>query len=682
MSMRDILVTNALPYANGPIHLGHLLGYIQADIWVRFQRLKGHRVHYVCADDAHGTSIMLSAEKAGVSAENWIEKIRQEHHSDFCKFAVNFDIYHSTHSEENKKLVNRIYRALEAAGTIKSHTIEQLFDPEKGLFLADRFIKGQCPKCKAEEQYGDNCEICSSTYSATELLNPYSTISGATPILRKSKHFFFDLPQFSQFLKNWTRSGVLSPSVANKMAEWLDSGLQPWDISRDAPYFGFEIPNEPGKYFYVWLDAPIGYMASFAKLCADKNISFENYWENAENTELWHFIGKDIVNFHALFWPAMLETSNFRLPTAISVNGYLTVNGQKMSKSRGTFIKAATFAEYMETETLRYYFAAKLGPNPDDFDLNLEDFVLRVNSDLVGKLVNIASRCAGFITRGFNGKLASELMDKSIYNSFLAKADTIATAYDDREFSKAMRAIMTLADHANAWIAEQAPWKLAKANQHDPNIQQICSLGLNLFKILIVYLKPVLPDLAKEVESFLNLPSQTWDEAKIPILGSTINPFKPLLARIDSAKVEAMVEASKENLSKTKTTPSAPIDSPLAKNPVSDEIEFADFAKMDLRVAKVVSCHHVEGADKLLQLRLSLGKDSQGDEIERTVFSGIKEAYSPQQLEGRLVILVANLKARKMKFGLSEGMILASGEGKDVYLLEPDEGAEPGMRVC
>lgn len=688
MKKRDILVTNALPYANGPIHLGHLLGYIQADIWVRYQRMQGHKCHYVCADDAHGTSIMLSAEKAGLSPEAFIATIQKEHIRDFDGFFVDFDIYHSTHSEENRALSTDIWQRCKAQGHISSRNVTQLYDPEKEMFLADRFIKGECPKCRAADQYGDNCEACGSTYNASELINPRSTISGAMPVEKDSLHFFFRLPEFSDMLKDWTRSGVLPDPVANKMQEWLDTGLQEWDVSRDAPYFGFEIPDEPGKFFYVWLDAPIGYMASFQKYCREQNLDFDAYWKEGQDTELWHFIGKDIVNFHALFWPAMLESAGFRKPTAINVNGFITVNGQKMSKSRGTFIKAATYLKHLNPEYLRYYFAAKLGSHPDDIDLNLEDFAQRVNSDVVGKVVNIASRCAGFISKGFNGQLATELHDAELITECQQAAETIAAYYDNREYARGMRAIMALADRANHYIAEQQPWVLAKEDREDPRIQQICSTGLNIFRILIIYLKPVLPQIAAEAEKFLRQEPFSWADAQHSLLGQAIGSFSPLMTRVESSKIDAMIEDSKESLS-------APLPSnegqnmsneqsqntPLSQDPLAGEMEFPDFSKVDLRVARIVKAEHVEGADKLLKLTLSLGEDGDGNGVERTVFSGIKAAYDPETLNGRLTILVANLKARKMKFGVSEGMILACGEGSDVYLLQPDEGAEPGMKV-
>ncbi len=695
MKARNILVTNALPYANGPIHLGHLLGYIQADIWVRFQRMRGNKCSYVCADDAHGTGIMLSAEKAGISAEEFIAAINLEHQRDFSDFLVDFDIYYSTHSEENRELSSLIYERCKSSGHISQRKITQLYDPEKGLFLSDRFIKGQCPKCKAEDQYGDNCEVCSSTYNATDLINPRSTISGATPVEKESTHFFFKLQDFEDFLKAWlhldkhTHPDVdslaappLEPQVANKLAEWLNSGLQEWDISRDAPYFGFEIPGETGKYFYVWLDAPIGYMASFKKLCEERaDLEFDDYWRSGSETELWHFIGKDIINFHALFWPAMLKTAGFRTPTAVSVNGFLTVNGQKMSKSRGTFIMAETYKQFLNPEYLRYYFASKLGRAPTDLDLNLEDFVLKVNSDLVGKLVNIASRCAGFINKGFDGKLSAATSEHELIGEFQNCSAEIADWYESRDYSAAIRLIMELADKANQYIANKQPWVLAKEKPQSEEVQNICSTGINLFRILVIYLKPVLPKLAVQVEEFLNVQALQWQDAEHLLLEHRINPFQPLMTRVESTKVEAMVDASKESLSEQENNQAADVDSPLSREPLAAEIEFPDFAKVDLRIAKIINAEHVEGADKLLKLILDLGLDSKGIQQTRTVFSGIKSAYEPEQLIGMHTVVVANLKARKMKFGLSEGMILAAGEGKEIYLLEPHAGAVAGLRI-
>lgn len=669
---RKILVTSALPYANGSIHLGHMLEYIQTDIWVRFQKLRNQECHYVCADDAHGTAIMLRAEHQGITPEQLIAEVNAEHQRDFADFMIGFDNYYSTHSEENRELSSLIYQRCKEAGHIDTRTITQAYDPVKELFLADRFIKGTCPKCKAEDQYGDNCEACGATYTPTELIDPKSAISGATPIEKESTHFFFKLPDFTDFLKEWTHSGTLQEEITNKLSEWLDAGLQQWDISRDAPYFGFEIPGEPGKYFYVWLDAPIGYIASFKNLCSKtEGLEFEEYWGKDSTAEVYHFIGKDIINFHALFWPAMLSCADFRTPTAVHAHGFLTVNGKKMSKSRGTFIKARTYLDHLGPEYLRYYFAAKLNDHVEDLDLNLEDFVQRVNSDLVGKVVNIASRSAGFITKRFDGMLTEHIAEPELLNQFTAAAESIADSYEKREFSKAIREIMALADLANQYIAEKEPWVLAKQEGQEQQVQDVCSTGLNLFRILMVYLKPILPAMTTEAEKFLD-EELNWDSLQQPLLGHRINAFKPLMKRIESSQIEAMIEASKEALAaepvKTENSP--------AVEPIAAEINFDDFAKVDLRVAKITHAEAVKGADKLLKLELDLGDQ------QRQVFSGIKSAYAPEDLVGRLTIVVANLAPRKMKFGVSEGMVLAAGPGgKDIWLLEPHQGALPGMRV-
>ncbi|MGP9823312.1 methionine--tRNA ligase [Ectopseudomonas khazarica] len=673
---RKILVTSALPYANGSIHLGHMLEYVQTDMWVRYQKLRGNQAIYVCADDAHGSAIMLRAEKEGITPEQLIDGVRAEHMADFAEFGVAFDNYHSTHSEENRELSSSIYLALRDKGHIATRAVTQYFDPEKGMFLADRFIKGTCPKCGTEDQYGDNCEKCGATYSPTELKNPKSAISGATPVLKESQHFFFKLPDFEAMLKQWTRSGALQEAVANKIAEWLDGGLQEWDISRDAPYFGFEIPDEPGKYFYVWLDAPIGYMASFKNLCSRRpELDFDAFWGKDSSAELYHFIGKDIVNFHALFWPAMLEGAGYRKPTAVNVHGYLTVNGQKMSKSRGTFIKARTYLDHLNPEYLRYYYASKLGRGVDDLDLNLEDFVQKVNSDLVGKVVNIASRCAGFIHKGNGGLLVAADPEPELWNAFRAAAPSIAEAYEARDFSRAMREIMALADRANAWIADKAPWALNKVEGKQAEVQEICALGINLFRQLVIMLKPVLPKLAADAEAFLNVAPQTWADLALPLANHQLNPFNPLLTRIEQAKIDAMTEASKEDLAAEAAKPQG--NGELAKDPLAAEINFDAFAAVDLRIALIEKCEFVEGADKLLRLSLDIGDE------KRNVFSGIKSAYpDPSKLEGRLTLYVANLAPRKMKFGISEGMVLAAGPGgEDIYLLSPDSGAKPGQRV-
>ena len=678
---RKILVTSALPYANGSIHLGHMLEYIQTDMWVRFQKHRGNQCIYVCADDAHGSAIMLRAEKEGITPEQLIANVQAEHSADFAEFLVDFDNFHSTHAEENRELSSQIYLKLRDAGHIATRSITQYFDPEKKMFLADRFIKGTCPKCGTEDQYGDNCEKCGATYAPTDLKDPKSAISGATPVLKDSQHFFFKLPDFQQMLQTWTRSGTLQDAVANKIAEWLDVGLQQWDISRDAPYFGFEIPDEPGKYFYVWLDAPIGYMASFKNLCARRpELDFDAYWAKDSTAELYHFIGKDIVNFHALFWPAMLEGAGYRKPTGINVHGYLTVNGQKMSKSRGTFIKARTYLDHLSPEYLRYYYASKLGRGVDDLDLNLEDFVQKVNSDLVGKVVNIASRCAGFIHKGNAGVLVDTNAAPELTEAFLAAAPSIADAYEARDFARAMREIMGLADRANAWIADKAPWSLNKQEGKQEEVQAICATGVNLFRQLVIFLKPVLPLLAADAEAFLNVAPLTWNDHATLLANHQLNEFKPLMTRIDPVKVQAMTDASKEDLaaSQTDTGSAAPQgNGELAKDPLSAEIEFDAFAAVDLRVALILKAEAVEGADKLLRLTLDIGDE------QRNVFSGIKSAYpDPAKLEGRLTMMIANLKPRKMRFGISEGMVMAAGPGgAEIYLLSPDSGAKPGQRI-
>ncbi|WP_065760450.1 methionine--tRNA ligase [Pseudomonas defluvii] len=674
---RQILVTSALPYANGSIHLGHMLEYIQTDMWVRYQKLRGNQCIYVCADDAHGSAIMLRAEKEGITPEQLIAGVQAEHSSDFADFLVDFDNFHSTHAEENRALSSHIYLKLRDAGHIATRSITQYFDPDKKMFLADRFIKGTCPKCAAEDQYGDNCEKCGATYAPTELKNPKSAISGATPVLKDSQHFFFKLPDFQAMLQSWTRSGTLQDAVANKIAEWLDAGLQEWDISRDAPYFGFEIPDEPGKYFYVWLDAPIGYMASFKNLCERRpELDFDAFWNKDSKAELYHFIGKDIVNFHALFWPAMLEGAGYRKPTGINVHGYLTVNGQKMSKSRGTFIKARTYLDHLSPEYLRYYYAAKLSRGVDDLDLNLEDFVQKVNSDLVGKVVNIASRCAGFIHKGNDGVMVDGDAAPELTEAFLAAAPGIAEAYENRDFARAMREIMALADRANAWIADKAPWSLAKQEGKQEEVQAICAQGVNLFRQLVIFLKPVLPVLAADAEAFLNVAPLTWADHQTRLVNHKLNPFKALMSRIDPLKVEAMTAASKEDLEATQTSV-ATGNGELAKDPLSPEIDFDAFAAVDLRVALILKAEAVEGADKLLRLTLDIGDE------QRNVFSGIKSAYpDPAKLEGRLTMMIANLKPRKMRFGISEGMVMAAGPGgEEIYLLSPDSGAKPGQRI-
>lgn len=685
-SQRKILVTSALPYANGPIHLGHMLEYIQTDIWSRYQKLRGHECHYICADDAHGTPIMLKAQQLGIAPEDMIAQVNKEHQQDFADFNIAFDNYHSTHSEENRVLASDIYLKLRANGYIKSKSISQLFDPEKSMFLPDRFVKGTCPKCKSPDQYGDNCDSCGATYSPTELINPKSAVSGATPVMKDTEHFFFDLPAFEGMLKEWTRSGALQVEMANKLDEWFEQGLQQWDITRDAPYFGFEIPDAPGKYFYVWLDAPIGYMGSFKNLCDKRpELSFDEFWSKDSTAEVYHFIGKDIVYFHSLFWPAMLHGSGYRQPNSVYAHGYVTVNGAKMSKSKGTFIKARTYLDHLDPEYLRYYYAAKLSSRIDDLDLNLEDFAQRVNSDLVGKLVNLASRTAGFITKRFDGKLA-KINDTTLTEAFLAKQDVIADFYESREYGKAMREIMALADIANGFVADAAPWQMVKHDDQQEAAHQVCSNALNLFRILVTYLKPVLPRLAQDVEAFFQLPL-TWDALSQDLAGHEIAPFKAMMQRVELDKVNAMVADSKDNLQVTADAPKTAAPEKTAKassvssetlvdDPISETINFDDFAKIDLRIARIVKAEHVADADKLLKLQLDIGGET------RQVFAGIKSAYSPEDLEGKLTVMVANLAPRKMRFGMSEGMVLAAGPGgSDLWILEPHEGAQPGMRV-
>jgi methionyl-tRNA synthetase len=673
--IRKILVTSALPYANGPIHIGHLVEYIQTDIWVRFQKQRGHNCHYVCADDAHGTPIMLRAQQEGITPEQLIADTWTQHNADFSDFNVAFDNFYSTHSDETRHFAELIYNRLHEQGHIHNKTITQAYDPVKEMFLPDRFIKGECPKCGAADQYGDNCEVCSATYSPTDLINAVSAVSGETPIEKESEHYFFKLANFEAMLKEWTHSGHLQEQVANKLNEWFEVGLQDWDISRDTPYFGFEIPNAPGKFFYVWLDAPVGYMGSFKNLCDRSDLDFDEYWGKDSQTELYHFIGKDIVYFHALFWPAMLTGAGFRTPTAIFSHGFLTVNGEKMSKSRGTFIKARTYLDHLNPEYLRYYFAAKLSSRVEDIDLNFEDFSQRVNTDLVNKVVNIASRCSGFIKKRFDGLLSAECAEPALFQEFIDANEAIAEYYEGREYGKAMRAISALADKANQYIDDKQPWVLAKQDGGDAELHAICSMGINLFYVIAAYLKPVVPDMVGKAETFLNAGELTWPNQLTPLTDHGINKFKPLMTRVDPDKLAALIEASKENLEKI-TTPVKAKQTPKESTEKTDMIEFDDFAKIDLRVALIEKAEHVEGADKLLRLTLSLGDET------RQVLAGIKSAYSPEDLEGRLTVMVANLKPRKMRFGVSEGMVLAAGPGGDeIWILSPDNGAQPGMRV-
>jgi methionyl-tRNA synthetase len=673
-SPRKILVTSALPYANGSIHLGHLVEYIQTDIWVRFQKLRGHQCYYVCADDAHGTPIMLRAKKEGIEPEALIAQMHQEHQADFAEFAIGFDNYYSTHSPENRELASHIYLGLKAGGHIEQRSIHQFYDPEQQMFLPDRFIRGECPKCGAKDQYGDSCEVCGATYNPTELKNPVSAVSGATPIEKESEHFFVNLANFDSMLRQWTQSGALQPEVTHKLNEWFEAGLQAWDISRDAPYFGFEIPNEPGKYFYVWLDAPIGYIASFKNFCTQRQINFDEFWQPNSQAELYHFIGKDIVYFHTLFWPAMLTGGGFRKPNAVFVHGFLTIDGQKMSKSRGTFINARCYLNHLNPEYLRYYFAAKLSHGVEDIDLNLADFIQRVNADLVGKFVNIASRCANFIVKRFQGEMAPQLADAQLYQDFIHAGDEIADCFEKRNYHKAVRDIMALADRANQYIDEHKPWVMAKqaGAEKEAELQAVCSQGLNLFRVLMGYLAPILPLMVSKVEAFLAAPV-VWQPA--PLLSQRINPFQPLMQRAEQKQIDAMLAASQENIASTsaQTTPQPKA----AIEAIGETINYDDFAKIDLRIARILDAQSVEGAEKLLQLTLDIG-----EEKPRQVFAGIKQAYRPEQLTGRLTVMVANLAPRKMRFGISEGMVLAAGPGKkDIFLLSPDEGAQPGMRV-
>jgi methionyl-tRNA synthetase len=664
--MRKILVTSALPYANGSIHIGHLVEYIQTDIWVRFQKLRGNECYYVCADDAHGTPIMVRAQKDGITPEALIARYQAEHQTDFADFAIEFDNYYSTHSAENQHYSNLIYQGLKAGGHIEHQTIRQFYDPVKEMFLPDRFIRGECPKCHAQDQYGDSCENCHATYNPTDLINPVSAISGATPIEKESEHLFVSLSDFEPMLKAWIGSGALQTAVQHKLNEWFESGLQPWNISRDAPYFGFEIPDQPNKYFYVWLDAPIGYIASFKNLCDRENIDFQSFFSQDSEAELYHFIGKDIQYFHCLFWPAMLTAGSFRKPTAVFVHGFLKVDGEKMSKSRGTFINARTYLNHLQPEYLRYYFSAKLGQGVEDVDLNLEDFLNRVNADLVGKFVNIASRCVKFITKYFQGKLASELLEPALYQSFIDAGESIAQYYENREYNKAVRDIMALADRANQYIEEHKPWIAVKQEGQEAQVQGVCTQGLNLFRVLMGYLAPILPLLTKKVEDFLAAPI-TWQPE--PLLAHTINTFKPLMLRVEKKDIDAMIEASKQSLPAAK--PAASIE------PIRESIDYDTFSKIDLRIARILKAEQVDGAQKLLRLTLDVG-----EEKPRHVFAGIKDAYTPEQLTGRLTVMVANLAPRQMRFGVSEGMVLAAGPGKkDIFILSPDEGAQPGMRV-
>jgi methionyl-tRNA synthetase len=659
------MVSSALPYANGYIHMGHLVEYIQSDIWARVQKLRGHQCTYVCAADAHGTPIMITARKEGVTPEELVTRVSKEQHEDLQAFDVDFDNFYTTHSEENEQLVVRMFNALRDADHIYTKIIQQAFDEQEKMFLPDRFVRGTCPRCKSEDQYGDACEICGATYNPSDLIDPVSVLSGTKPVWKDSEHYFFRLSAFGERLRNWIESAGLHQNVTSKLEEWFAAGLQDWDISRDAPYFGFLIPGTDDKYFYVWLDAPMGYVASFLNLCnRSDDLDFDEYWMPGHDTEVYHFIGKDIVYFHTLFWPAVLEGAGFRKPDSVFAHGFLTVNGKKMSKSRGTFIKARTYRDNLNPSCLRYYYAAKLGPGMDDIDLNLEDFMARVNSDLIGKLVNIASRCAGFISKRFDGQLADALDDPELFAEFAAASEQIAGHYEHREYSKAMRVVMSLADKANRYIENKKPWVMVKDQDQADEVQTVCTQGLNMFRTLMVYLTPVMPSLAAESQALFREDPWGWDAATTPLLAHSISKYKPLLTRVEQSQVDKMVEESREP------------DTAAAEPSGRAEITIDEFQKVDMRIARISKAEPVEGADKLVRLTLDLGEES------RVVFAGIKAAYALDELEGRLVIAVVNLQPRKMRFGVSEGMVLAAGPGgEDIFLLSADSGAQPGMRV-
>jgi len=669
--MRRILVTSALPYANGELHLGHVLEAIQTDVWVRFQRLRGHEAYYFCAEDAHGTPIMLKAAAEGISPEQLIARVATTHLADYRDFLVQHDQFHSTHSPENRQLTELIFRRLDAAGHIVRRPVRQAFDAEKQMYLPDRYVRGTCPVCGAKDQYGDSCENCGATYSPAELIDPVSVLTGTRPVERESEHLFFRLAHFEPLLRQWTRSGTLQEAIANKLDEWFTAGLKDWDISREAPYFGFEIPGAPGKYFYVWLDAPIGYMASFQAYAAQHDLRFEDWWGPESSTELYHFIGKDITYFHTLFWPAVLAGAKLRLPSAVFVHGFLTVNAQKMSKSRGTYITARRYLDLLPAEALRYYYCAKLGPGPEDLDLSVDDFVGRVNADIVGKVVNIASRCAGFVSRA-GGRLAEQLADPALHAQFLVAADPIAAAYEARDYSLAVREIMALADRANQYIDSHKPWLLAKDPARNAEVLAVCTQGLNLFRVLMGYLKPVLPNIAARAEAFLGRPLERWTDIARPVLGTPLSTYEPLFTRLDPKAVASLVAPEPSDLA----PPPVPAIAATAATAAPQEITIEDFSRIDLRIARIETASAVAGSDKLLELTVALGAE------RRTIFAGIQGAYDPATLAGRHVLIVANLKPRKMKFGLSQGMVLCAGDGDGpLFLVTPDAGASAGMRV-
>ena len=659
---RNMIVTSALPYANGSIHMGHLVEYIQTDIWVRYQKLKGHNCYYICAADAHGTPIMIKADEEGIKPEDLVKRISKEQYNDLNDFGVNFDNFYSTHSPENKKLAEDIYKTLKKNDHIYTKEIEQAYDEEKKMFLPDRFIKGVCPKCKSEDQYGDACENCGATYNPNELIDPFSTLSSSKPVWKKSKHYFFKLNNFEKSLKEWIKQSNLHKSISNKLSEWFEAGLQDWDISRDEPYFGFKIPGESKKYFYVWLDAPIGYLASFLNFAEKNQIEYDSYFNSESEYELFHFIGKDIVYFHTLFWPAVLEGANIRKPTSVFAHGFLTINGKKMSKSRGTFVNARTYLNLLNPSFIRYYYAAKLGPSMEDIDLNTGDFVARVNSDLIGKLINIASRCSGFINKQFNNELSEILDDFDLYNQFIEKSEDISNHFENREYSKAMREIMLLADSANRYIEEKKPWVMIKNRDQRDEVQKVCTQGINLFRILMIYLSPVIPKISDGVVELLNEKKWEWSDIYQPLLGTKIKKFKPLLTRIENEKVEKMMVSSSDDIKNNSSN--------------DNNITIDDFSKIDLRVGLIKHAEEIEEADKLLKLDIELDGES------RTIFAGIKSAYKTNELIGRKVVVAANLAPRKMRFGVSEGMVLAAGPGgEEIFLLSVDEGAKPGMKI-
>ena len=677
---RRILVTSALPYANGPLHLGHILEAIQTDIWVRFQKLRGHECYYVCADDTHGTPIMLKAQSEGVTPDQLIAQVNVEHQRDLADMLIGMDNFGSTHSAENKALCDRMYLMHRDAGYIDRRSVRQAYDDTAKMFLPDRYVKGTCPVCATPDQYGDSCENCGSTYTPADLKNPLSVLSGTTPVWRESEHYFFRLSAFEKPLSEWVASGAVQESVARKLDEWFSQGLRDWDISRDAPYFGFEIPGAPGKYFYVWFDAPIGYLASFTQLCARTGLKFEEFLAADSSAELHHFIGKDILYFHTLFWPAVLQASYMRRPTAVHAHGFLTINGQKMSKSRGTFITARRYLQHFPAEYLRYYFAAKLGSGIDDMDMNLDEFTTRLNSEIVGKLVNIASRCAGFITRNAAGRLADGLPDRNLYAVFAAAGEGIAKHYEHRDTAAAVRDIMALCDRANQYVDSRKPWMLAKDPKNAAEVQSVCTQALNLFRVLMIYLAPVLPAMAARASRFFQEPAWTWSAAAQPLLSATINAYEPLAVRLDPKAVARLIEAEAPAAAAAPLANGAPSDIATLAAAASVEgnmISIDDFSRIDLRVAKILEAEFITGADKLLKLRVDVGELG-----ERDIFAGIRAAYDPKALVGRLIVVVANLEPRKMRFGTSEGMMLAAGPGgKDIFALSPDSGATPGMRV-